>query len=58
MIYGLRISFRPFGGHQKAWFVKHYHFLTRTARDNFVKSLPSYKRKYPFEIGFYVEEEN
>ena len=54
MKYGYSVCFRPFGGLQKAWFKKRYSFNTNEERLNFVCNLPHWKKRYPFDCGFYV----
>lgn len=54
MKFGYSLCFRPFGEHQKAWFYKHYVFNSNEERMNFVCAIPKWKRRWPFECGFYV----
>ena len=51
---GCSMSFRPFGGFTRAFFVKHYVFEDKQKMLDFVKKIPKYKRRYPFEVTFYV----
>lgn len=54
MRFGYSTSFRPFGGLQNAWFVKRYTFDTNKERMSFACSIPRWKKKWPFDCGFYV----
>lgn len=54
MKFGYCISFRPFDWYQKAWFVKRYTFNTNEERMKFVCSVPKWKKRWPFDYGFYV----